>query len=56
MRTRNVVACGYRVVAGDFTVHTIYPRNPTGQKVTVVLPGKLIERYYKYTPVAYENL
>jgi len=42
-------------LAGDFTFHTIDPRNPTGRKVRVILPGELIDRYYKYTYVAYEN-
>lgn len=39
----------------DFRCYTVNPRNPTGPKIEVVLPGKLIKRYHKYTYVAFQN-
>jgi hypothetical protein len=43
-------------VARDFKIQTVNPECPTGPPVDVTLPGDLIERYYKWMPVRYENL
>lgn len=43
-------------MAKDFSFQTVDPRNPGGPRVEVVLPGDLIERAYKFSPVRYENL
>jgi hypothetical protein len=42
-------------VGRDFHCETRNPKDPTGSKITVVLPGKLIERYHKKTYVAFQN-
>ncbi len=43
-------------MAKDFIFKTIDPVNPSGPQVDVILPGDLIERFYKHTPVRFENL
>ena len=35
---------------------TIDPENPAGFKVDVTIPGDLLERWFKYNLVQYENL
>lgn len=35
---------------------TIDPANPSGPRIEAVLPGRLIEQFYKHMPVRYQNL
>ncbi len=36
--------------------YTLDPDNPTGPKIGVEIPADLYLRYYKYSPIQYENL
>jgi hypothetical protein len=39
----------------DFFVNVIDPNDPAGQKVQAIIPHRLILRYYRFSPVRYEN-
>jgi hypothetical protein len=45
-------------VAGpsNYYIEVINPHNPNGPKIKAIIPASLYERYYKYSPVDYENL
>lgn len=43
-------------MARDFHFTTIDPRDPTGPKIEVVLPGQLIDFYYKHYVTRFLNL
>ena len=43
-------------MSADFPCKTIDPNNPTGPKVDAIFPGGLTSRYYKNSPVRFENL
>lgn len=40
----------------SFNIFTIDPRNPTGKRIEAVIPSDLSLKWYKYSPVKYENL
>lgn len=40
----------------DYEILTINPKEPTGPKIPAILPVGLMERYYKYRFVDFENL
>jgi len=43
-------------LADDFSVKTVNPFDPEGDRVEVVIPGDLITRQYKYSSVDWHNL
>lgn len=43
-------------MARDFRYKTRNPKDPDGPLIDVVIPGDLIDRYYKYSEVRYQNL
>jgi|SRR6185437_5850122 len=43
-------------MAADYSCRTINPTDPNGEKIDAIFPGDLTLRWYKYTPVRYENL
>jgi hypothetical protein len=40
----------------DYHVDILDPQNTKGPKIQAIIPQRLIERYYKYYPVRFENL
>jgi len=43
-------------VTADYVCKTIDPNNPAGPPVDAIFPGHLTLRYWKYSPVDFENL
>ena len=43
-------------MAADYACKTINPSDPDGPKIDAIFPGDLTTRYYKYSPVRYQNL
>lgn len=43
-------------MVADYACKTIDPNDPDGPKVDAIFPGDLTLRYYKYSPVRYQNL
>jgi hypothetical protein len=42
-------------MGNDYHIQVINPTDPTGSKITAIIPYRLILHYYKYLPVRYEN-
>jgi hypothetical protein len=43
-------------MAKDWYTGTINPNDPDGQKISVTIPVQVIENYYTFHPVRFENL
>ena len=43
-------------MAKDWCTGTINPNDPDGQRISVTIPAQVIENYYTFHPVRFENL